>query len=393
MNILIVTPIFPPDIGGPAIFARNISFELIDERNKVSIITLADNEKKEVLRTNKNREVILYGVKRKNHFPFLRHFRLFMKIIAKSKDFHLIFSQGSVVMGPISLICTKLLQKPLVIKFVGDVAWETATREKKTSKTLEKFLSSPISDFKIRLIKLIQKVVLKKSTKIIVPSNYLKWILIKGYNIPKNDIVVIHNSFILPKIPKESQKKEEGPFITTICRLVSWKRVDQIIQMLPPLIKSYPNIQLKIIGDGPLLSSLISLVKNLKLEKHVRFYGNLSHYEAMKILNSSHLFILNSIYEGLPHVVLEAMALDIPVIATRINGTREVITHDKTGILIDPKNSNSLLKQTKMLLANEKLRQFITLNAKKNLEARFSRTEMIQKYKRLFNSLFVKEKN
>jgi glycosyltransferase involved in cell wall biosynthesis len=118
--------------------------------------------------------------------------------------------------------------------------------------------------------------------------------------------------------------------VVTVGRLVPWKHVDAIIRA----IRGVPEANLLVIGDGPERQNLRTLVAELGMERRVRFTGQVSRSEVARLIAPCDLFVLNSSYEGQPHVVLEAMAAGLPVVATAVGGTAEVIRHAQNGILI-----------------------------------------------------------
>ena len=118
----------------------------------------------------------------------------------------------------------------------------------------------------------------------------------------------------------------------TVGRLVPWKRVDRILEAIVQI----RNMGLVIVGDGPERERLERMAWGLGLNDRVYFAGSRSKPETLSLMAACDLFVLNSIYEGLPHVVLEAMSLGLPVVATSVGGTPEVVQHGKNGILISP---------------------------------------------------------
>jgi N-acetylgalactosamine-N,N'-diacetylbacillosaminyl-diphospho-undecaprenol 4-alpha-N-acetylgalactosaminyltransferase len=141
------------------------------------------------------------------------------------------------------------------------------------------------------------------------------------------------------------------------------------------VIEKHPETILVILGEGELKEELEKLIENLNLEKKVFLLG--FQKNPFKFLKNSSIFVLSSVQEGLPMVLIEAMACSLPVIATDCpGGNREILDPDynlkvekmklgKYGILIPPKNPEEISKATSLLLKNENLRKEY---AKKSLE-------------------------
>ena len=296
---------------------------------------------------------------------------MFFTILRAAKGMELIYAQGPVVVGLASLIAGKLMRKPVVIKFVGDIAWENAFNQGRTSRLLEDFLGQPQGGLYVALIMRIQKFVFHNVDKIITPSNYLKNVLIKYYKVLPSKIGVVYNAVESGEVKAVGEKWGQ-PVVITIGRLVPWKGVNELIEMVPALTSKYPDFRLVVVGDGPESEKLRVLCKEISAEPYVIFTGKVSHEETLAFLRSSDVFVLNSRYEGLPHTVIEAMAYRCPVIATNIEGTREAVEDGRTGITIEAGNKQQLEKKIVFLLENEGARKEMVEQAYENVRNKFS---------------------
>lgn len=185
MNILIVTPTFPPEVDDPATysvkFARSING---GRKHRASVLTFALEHPK------KKFGLEVHSIIRKGSI-FEKEARLLKSIIERSKGADVIYSLDIAAIGSQSIIAGNLLNKPVVVRYFGDIAWEKAQREGKTTKTIEEFLAQP--DANQHIIQ-IQKFVFWSAKKIIVPSNSLKKLLLKYYNLPEERISLIPNA-------------------------------------------------------------------------------------------------------------------------------------------------------------------------------------------------------
>jgi glycosyltransferase involved in cell wall biosynthesis len=146
---------------------------------------------------------------------------------------------------------------------------------------------------------------------------------------------------------------ERPPQIAMIGRLIPLKRVDGIVRMLA----SIPNASMIIVGDGPERQRLTELTRTLGLENRVRLTGALSPREAAATLAASDLLVLNSTTENCPHVVLEALALGVPVVATPVGGVPELIADGVTGLLAASVDSADVMASLRCALADEPWRR------------------------------------
>lgn len=377
MKICIVTPIFPPEIGGPAIYSYELARRLKD-RHSVRIITWTDSpahpEGVEVFR-------IPFGIFEpvRGNFPyrvlrFLNGWKnLFLYLARNRKHFDLMFVQCPDKLGFASVLFAKILKKPVVLKFVGDIAWEAAFNRGKTTKLLDEFLESPDGGREIRRLMKIQGFIFRQVVLIITPSHYLRNVMTKYYGIKPSKIRVIANAVELSDYELPVPQMDYGkPTLCTICRLASWKGIDGIIEIMPQLLNRHPAATLLIIGDGsPERQRLEGLAQKAGVTEHVFFLGKMGHREAMDVLKGCDLFILNSGYEGLPHTIIEAMAAKVPVVATRIGGTRDVIEDGETGWLVEVRNKQDLFDKIILALENKETRKKVAEKAYENVKDNF----------------------
>jgi len=170
------------------------------------------------------------------------------------------------------------------------------------------------------------------------------------------------------------RRNEEGsPLFVFMGRLVDWKNIDVLIEALV-VVMGKADVHLAILGDGKERGRLESLVAHLGLEKHVQFMGFLAQTECSEWLQKSTALLLPSLYECGGAVVLEAMAMRKPVIATNWGGPADYIT-EQTGILIEPKSRDQMIKDFAIamlrLIDNPKLCERMGMEGRKRVEKEF----------------------
>ncbi len=245
---------------------------------------------------------------------------------------------------------------------------------------------------RIRLIMRLQGFVLRHVDAVTTPSTYLGEAIVRAYRIRPNRFRVNYNA---------ADESEVIPFAATIvphqivvtARLVEWKGVAGVIRAVDILKRDFPDVALLIAGDGPEEDPLRELVAQLSLEKHVTFLGRVSRAETWHIRKQSEVYVLNSLYEGLPHTVLTSFAARIPVIATDISGTNEVVYHEKTGLLVPPGDDAALAKAIARLFTDVRLRETVVQGAQKILAEKFSWETHIQTLLALCESVRAKPLN
>ena len=303
-KILIATGLYPPDIGGPATYSKQLFDHL--PLHGVSVY------------------IVNFG-KVRNLPKILRHFIYFLMLLKKGRNTDVIFAQDPVSVGLPAYLASRILRKKFVLKVVGDYAWEQYCQKSSITglqlPSLEKFQEEKY-DLITEMRRRIQKYVAQHAFKVIVPSNYLKKILL-GWSVAESKIFVVYNSFSPSSVleDKNEIRREygiNGNIIVSIGRLVPWKGFGSLIEIMPDILKDYPDAKLLIIGDGSEKKNLNNKILNLSLENEVIMTGRLPHEELRAYLKASDIFILNTAYEGFSHQLLEAMAGGIPVVATDI---------------------------------------------------------------------------
>lgn len=150
------------------------------------------------------------------------------------------------------------------------------------------------------------------------------------------------------------------------------------------------RIKLMIVGDGPLFESLRSLVRSLKLEESVLFTGE--RRDIPELLTVMDIFVLPSLFEGLPISLIEAMASGLPVVASRVGGIPEVIEKNN-GILVQPDDTEGLKDALLTLLNDEETRIAMGKENRKRVKAHFSLSKMTAEYESVYATLIEKGGN
>lgn len=374
-NILIATGLFPPDIGGPATYSKL----LVDELPKYGF----------------NVRVVSFGEVR--HLPkFFRHIVYFFKIIRRSWGVDVIFAQDPVSVGLPAMLASKILRKRFVLKIVGDYAWEqlqVQSEKRKAKSNNEKFVNieefqSGRYDLLTEARRKIERWVAKNAKEIIVPSNFLKKI-VSLWGVDEKRIRVIYNGLkdISDQGNREIIRKMlnfGGKFIISAGRLVPWKGFRALIEIMPEIIKKFPDlptgkagVKLFIAGDGPERNVLMQLVEKLNLNEHIAFGGSMRRDVLLRYISASDIFVLNTAYEGFSHQLLEAMSLGSPIVTTNIGGNPEIIKDGENGLLVGYNDKQALEKSIYKILSDKQYANKLSENGKKRVRE-FSENRMIE---------------
>jgi len=182
-------------------------------------------------------------------------------------------------------------------------------------------------------------------------------------------------------------KKDDHFKLVTVGRLTEQKGYKYLIEAMK-ILADYDSVDdkkfsLLILGEGHLKNELIELTAKLGLTKNIHFLG--FRQDALQIVASSDLFVSTSLWEGIPTVLLEAMALCVPIIATNIPGTREIIIDQQTGILVQPKKPEQLARAIIKFMSDPEASGSLVKNS--NLYVRdFSMLKIKEKYLGIYRS-------
>lgn len=194
-------------------------------------------------------------------------------------------------------------------------------------------------------------------------------------------IVLMPN--MLYTIPTKKSNLEKKNIIT-MSRLDKGKRNDEIIQIFAK-VKDKENWHLYILGDGEEYQHLESLIKDLNLEKNVSLEGYVPKEKIPDYLLNSSIFLMASITEGLPMVLLEAMSYGIPCIAYDIpSGVNDIIEHNQNGFIVKKRNEEEYIKCLEKLMEDSKLRKNMGHSTDKKVNE-FKKEAIIKKWYSILN--------
>jgi glycosyltransferase involved in cell wall biosynthesis len=179
------------------------------------------------------------------------------------------------------------------------------------------------------------------------------------------------------------------PVIGIVSRVYPGKGHEYLIKAMPMILKAYPAAKLRIIGTGVLLAEMKALALSLNLDSSVEFKGFVDNLYSE--LNKLDIFVLPSLSEGFPLCIMEAMAMGIPVAATPVGGIPELIVHEKTGVLFDTRNPDSLAETVIKLLADFNKTKLMGLRGKEKVINEFSPEVYVKNLDSLYQDLLVEK--
>lgn len=190
---------------------------------------------------------------------------------------------------------------------------------------------------------------------VVACSNGLRDMALKTSD--KIDIKVIPDGVDLDKFYPSDQRGKDTIKILAIGRLVQRKGFDCLIKSIPYIVKNTEkDFCIEIIGDGPLRSELSNLAGKLNVSDKVIFSGSVPYDQLPEKYRQADIFVLSSYAEGMPLVVLEAMASGLPIVSTRVQGIDELVKDGINGYLFAPSDNLALGNYLVKLIENSEIR-------------------------------------
>ncbi len=367
MNVVIAAGIYPPDVGGPATYAESLAAYLSHTGQKVQVICYSDTEGDAHDATTR-----VFRIRR--NIKFLTFVRYCIKLNQLVDTDSVVYAQGPVAGGMQALLISKIRSTPYMVKVTGDYAWEQAAHRYAYGKTIEAFQHEHKLPMMIRGIRFFQRLVVRHAETVIVPSKYLQEI-VSGWKADEKKIQVIRNAVSVRNASADDREKYRQSFafkgftILSGGRLVPWKGFDGLIKAFSGLHAQYPSASLVIVGDGPERSSLEELIQHNHLEQCVVLAGKQSAAMMNQYYEAADMFMLNSSYEGLSHMLLEAQSHSLPCAASLVGGNAECIVDGETGLLFPHNDIEKIKDSMEFYLNHADKRKAFAEKARQQLES------------------------
>ncbi len=183
----------------------------------------------------------------------------------------------------------------------------------------------------------------------------------------------------------ESEQAVHHPLVGCVARLHRQKGISYLLEAVDPIRRSFPEVKVWIVGGGPQKAKLDHLGERLGVSSHVRLLGE--RKDVPQLVSSFDVFVLPSLWEGLPYSLLEAAALGKPVVASDIDGVRELIRHEQTGLLVPPRKPLLLADAVVRLLRDRDYASRLGQNLKADVRNTYTLDRMVSQVQDLYLSL------
>ncbi len=236
-----------------------------------------------------------------------------------------------------------------------------------------------------RVSQLANMLAFRGSDTIVVNSSDVAAYIARHYAAPPARIRVVYNGIDVDRFhPDPAAHREEPGPIVSVGRLVEQKNHALFIRAAAELAREFPAARFAIVGDGPLRAALEAQARALRIADRLAFLGQREDVDS--VLRGAALFWLTSRWEGMPNVVLEAMASGVPVIATDVAGTRELIRPGVDGFVVSAADLDGFVRRSLELLQDPGRRRQLGAAARARAET-FSTARMVATLSELYGEV------
>lgn len=378
IRVVIVSGIYPPDIGGPATHANEVRNRL-DALGHTPIVLSLHNARRSQYSSTDVR------ISRTWPWPF-RFLGVISWLIWNKNQYDVVYATG---MQTEAAIGSKLARRPVLLKIVGDPAWERGRRLGLVDAEFDDFQRGVSGGIRVWAMRAARNLAVVIADAVTVPSEYLSNIVrgwADGLRIGP-DPVVVRNGVPLEAIPETRMDPSSEPLRAIyVGRLVDHKRVE----ILVCAVSRTPSVTLTIVGDGPTRQRLQHLVAELGIERRVEFTGSVDHRRVLTLMAESHVMVTAASYEGLPHTALEALACGTPVLASAAGGTGEAVIDEINGSIVDPATPERFASELTRLEEDRERLRWLMDGARESARS-WSMQENVRKIESLLMQIVVQD--
>ena len=345
MRVLIVSGIWPPDVGGPASHAPDVAQFLRGRGHEVEVVTTADAPPAA-------RPYPVRAVPR-HHRVGVRHYRGAALVHHHARNADVVYTTG---MFGRSAVGSALARKPYVVKLTADPAFERSRRRG--------FVEGDVDDFQVHgggpavsLLRFARDVELRHAAHVFTPSAYLRELTL-GWGVAPERVSVLPNpSPVVGELGQRDELRREfglnGATLAFAGRLTAQKSLERALEV----VAGADGVKLVIAGEGPEREPLRTRAGELGIGDRVTFLGAQPRERIVELFHAADATILSSSWENFPHTVVEALAVGTPVLAMQAGGVAEVVHDGVNGLLVAAGDTAALGEAVRRYFADDELRE------------------------------------
>jgi glycosyltransferase involved in cell wall biosynthesis len=350
--VLIVSGIWPPDVGGPASHAPDIAEFLSARGHRVEVVITADRE------PPLERYPVRFTSRR---LPVgIRHAHSLVLIARRARHVDAIYTTGLFARAGIA---AALARRPFVMKLTGDPAFERLQARGVVAGDIGAFQEERGGGLSSRALRRLRDWVVRRADHVFTPSSYLRDLVVSwGLDPARVSVMPNPAPVTLPSTPRDELRRRfgmEGSTLAFAGRLTAQKSLAVLLEA----VAATPDVALIVAGDGEERETLVAGVAQLGLGNRVRLLGPVAREGVLELFAAADASILSSGWENFPHSVVESLAVGTPVIATRAGGVAEVVEDGRNGLLVPVGDPAALADAIRRYFGDDELRATMRANA------------------------------
>jgi glycosyltransferase involved in cell wall biosynthesis len=351
VKVLIVSGIWPPDVGGPASHAPELAAFLRGRGHGVAVVTTADAPPVA-------RAYPIHWISRR--LPRgARHAAVAASVTRHASSADVVYATS--MLGRASL-ASSVARRPLVAKLVADEAYERARRFGLFDGDLDEFQRFG-GGARVSMLRGARDRALRRVDHLVCPSAYLAALAVR-WGVREDRVSVIPNAAPpLPVIPEHELARLRFGIKGTTLAFAGRVTRQKSLEIALDAVARVEDVSLLVAGDGPDLSQIRQASTDRGLDGRVRFVGPLGRDDVLALFRAADAAVLSSSWENFPHTVVEALAVGTPVVATAVGGVPELVRDGENGLLVPPGDVEALAAAIRRLVEEPGLRDRMAANA------------------------------
>ncbi len=345
MRVIVVSGIWPPDVGGPASHAPDVAAFLLSRGHRVEVVTTA-------VRAPEPRAYPVRWISRGLPKGVI-HFRTAAEIARRGAGADVVYTTGMFGRSAAGALAART---PYVVKLTADPAFERARRRSMVGGDVDEFQrlgGRPA----VRALRVARDVELRNAAHVFTPSAYLRGLAV-SWGVHADRVSVLPNPApALPELPERAELRRSfelnGDTLAFAGRLTAQKSLGVALAALARV----DGVAMLIAGEGDQRAPLERRAAELGLTDRVRFLGPQPRERVLALFKAADAVVLSSSWENFPHAVVEALAAGTPVLATATGGVAEVVHDGENGLLVPAGDAEALAGAVRRYFADDALRE------------------------------------
>ncbi len=354
MKVLVVSGIWPPDVGGPASHAPEVASFLRERGHDVEVVITAD-------RVPAAEAYPVHWVSRSLPKGVV-HARALATIAAHARSSDVVYTTG--MFARTAAACT-LTRTPSVVKLTGDPAFERMRWRGTFTGGLEEFQRGA-GGIESTALRALRSGTLRASTRIVCPSAYLRETVI-SWGVPPERVTVVPNPVPDTRpVDRDEARRRLGFESQVLLAFAGRFGPQKALDVALDAVARTDEVTLALAGDGDGAADLHRRAE--PLGDRVRFLGALTRDEVLELFAAADASILTSAWENLPHAVLESLAVGTPVLATAVGGVPELVDDGVNGLLVPAGDREAFAAAVARFAGDAQLREQLRTGAAASVE-------------------------